>query len=327
MPLENYGVLKAKPVNCINGHGPSPHFHILAIDNTSKHRIAINISSSTEPSDLLYVVKTDFNHPILEGLEKLPAGFTELKNKTEGLDFIRSNLFDRSEMKTLPHNAPGPDNDLNDLLNKYISRAIGRENAYIYAFGEPWGPENNRRDSYFGFLPGRGIHDIHMNQGSSKRWEYSDGVWQDGGLLIHLPDKEQWIAIFLAFQSQSFHTDDITGHRIEYEPQQSVRIISALIDPVGQDRGSENITLLNPTPEDISLDGWSIVDNKKRRSYLRGTIRAGACVKIKLSGRAVILTNSGGAITLLDESGLKVHGVSYTKKDMKGPGWTHIFHL
>jgi uncharacterized protein YukJ len=37
----------------------------------------------------------------------------------------------------------------------------------------------------FGFLPGNGVHDIHMNQGNSQQFRGDDGVWQDGGLLLH----------------------------------------------------------------------------------------------------------------------------------------------
>ena len=82
----------------------------------------------------------------------------------------------------------------------------------MYAFGERWGPETGVKDKVFGFQPGNGVHDIHMNQGNSARFRGDDGVWQDGGLLIHLGDR--WIGIFLAFQSQAWHTDDKTGHTI-----------------------------------------------------------------------------------------------------------------
>ena len=37
------------------------------------------------------------------------------------------------------------------------------------------------------------------------------------------------------------------------------------------------------------------------------------------------LSNKGGVITLLDEKGLKVDGVSYTKEQAKDPGWTVVF--
>jgi hypothetical protein len=37
------------------------------------------------------------------------------------------------------------------------------------------------------------------------------------------------------------------------------------------------------------------------------------------------LSNQGGIITLVDENGLKVHGVSYTKEQARNPGWTIVF--
>ncbi|HET7615957.1 MAG TPA: DUF2278 family protein, partial [Bacillales bacterium] len=67
---------------------------------------------------------------------------------------------------------------------------------------------------YFGFQPGNGIHDIHMNQGNQDKWKDDDGVWQDGALLFHYPSTDKWTAVFLAFQSQSFQTDDRTGHAL-----------------------------------------------------------------------------------------------------------------
>ena len=54
-----------------------------------------------------------------------------------------------------------------------------------------------------GFVPGNGIHDIHMNQGNVGSFVRDDGVWQDGGVLFHFPGEQQWTAIFLKFQSQS----------------------------------------------------------------------------------------------------------------------------
>ena len=70
------------------------------------------------------------------------------------------------ELKPLPLSAAGPDNDLNEKIDAYVQRAMSDEDAMIYAFGETWGPENNKADKYFGFKPGRGIHDIHFNQGN-----------------------------------------------------------------------------------------------------------------------------------------------------------------
>jgi hypothetical protein len=42
---------------------------------------------------------------------------------------------------------------------------------------------------------------------------------------------------------------------------------------------------------------------------------------VKLLGTGIELPNDGGIITLLDNKGLKVHGVSYTGKDASKEGW------
>ncbi|HPE62965.1 MAG TPA: DUF2278 family protein, partial [Methanothrix sp.] len=131
MPLEGYGVLKAKAIESKNGVGESPHFQVLAVDADLRHRIAINVKSSEPPSDLLYYVDEDFSHPIVEELAALPFGFVGLESKPGGmaLDYIRGNLFNPSRMRPLPYNVPGPDNDLNELIHKYIARAIGMETS------------------------------------------------------------------------------------------------------------------------------------------------------------------------------------------------------
>src|SRR4030095_1300714 len=112
------------------------------------------------------------------------------------LDYIRANLFSRLDMRPLPPSAPGPDNDLSDRIEHFVKRAIQENNARIYAFGQRWGPEKQTRDKIFSFLPGNGIHDIHMNQGNVAPFLGDDGVWQDGGLLFRFTSSPQWVGIF-----------------------------------------------------------------------------------------------------------------------------------
>ena len=58
--------------------------------------------------------------------------------------------------------------------------------------------------------PTRGVHDVHQNQGNIRRYADDNGVWQDGGLLVQTG--ANWTAILLRFQSQSWRTQDATGH-------------------------------------------------------------------------------------------------------------------
>lgn len=339
MTLKNYGVLKGRPVGRRLVITSNAHYQVHLVDDTTDYRIAVNVQSKIEPSELEYLVDENFRHPLVTGLIQLPLGFHELPRKPGGLalDFIRGNLFDRRKMIPLPFNLPGKDNDLNEKIDKYVQRAMADENALIYAFGERWGPENKIKDKIFGFLPGNGIHDIHMNQGNTSEFRKDDGVWQDGGLLIHFPPENRWVGIFLKFQSQTWHTDDISGHRIETVPVPQpeepslpvesdylVRIIAALVNPVGKDPGRETVTLLNTSPQSINLTGWAIANTQKVKTPLPGTLAPGATLTVALPPN-LELGNSGGIITLLDSQGLKVHGVSYTKSQAQREGWTLVF--
>lgn len=350
MPLKNYGVLKGQAIASRLGTGASPHYQIRIVGANSHWRIAINVKSQLSPSELMYVVLEDFRHPVTVGMADLPSGFNHIERKPGGmaLDFIRGNLFHRNQMRKLPHSVPGPDNDLNEKLDAYIQRAIQDEDAMVYAFGERWGPEPSTADRYFGFLPGNGIHDIHMNQGNVGRFTEQDGVWQDGGVLLHFPSlreadgterfPEQWVGIFLAFQSQAWHTDDRTGHTIPAtppvpvpepgpsEPDGQVQIIAALLNPPGDDVGRERVTLINTTPQSIDLKNWAIADKNKRKTILSGPqLAAGASAMIELPRDGAQLSNEGGIISLLDPAGLKVDGVAYTKADAARQGWTIVF--
>ncbi|MFM9884320.1 MAG: DUF2278 family protein [Burkholderiales bacterium] len=329
MPLMKYGVLVGQAIAARRENtNDTPHYQVQIRAAGTSYRIAVNVKSNEFPSELMYLIKEDFSHPILPHLVALQEGFTLAPRQPGGiaLDFIRGNLFERNDMRLLPHNLPGPDNDLSDRIEHYIKRAINEPGALVYAFGERWGPEPGKPDKIFDFQPGNGIHDIHMNQGNVAAYRNDDGVWQDGAMLIHFPASNQWVALFLAFQSQSWHTDDVTGHAIEMaeEPDKTVLIVAAMVNPTGGDPEVETVMLLNPTPKAIDLTGWKIADQQKRKGAIAGSIPAGGVVTVRVKSPTQ-LGNSGGIITLLNAQGLKVDGVSYTKENAKREGWLVVF--
>lgn len=342
MPLQKgYGVLKSQVVERkLEQNSDTPHFQVHVKANQQDYRLAINVKSAQAPFDLLYFVDDNFQHPITDKLNKLEIGFHPLPSKPGdmALDYIRGNLFDITKMKPLPFNVPGQDNDLNELIDLYIQRAIASSDAVIYAFGEPWGPED-KEDKIFHFRPGRGVHDMHMNQGNSGQFQKDNGVYQDGGLLIHYPSRNQWVAAFFAFQSQAIHTDDRTGNAlpdgtrpepvpgpIPVQVDVPVRIVAALVNSVGDDVGKESVTLINTSPNKVDLNGWALADSLKRKHTLKGvSLSPGAVITVPLTGQDIQLGNDGGIITLLDNKGIKIDGVSYTKDDAKKQGWTIVF--
>ncbi|MEP7377681.1 MAG: DUF2278 family protein [Chitinophagaceae bacterium] len=342
MSLSNYGVLVGNVINKMDSPaavqknpGSKPHFQILVEANNTKHRIAVNVKSDQQPSDLQFFLADDYQHPILSHIKTLPVGFSNLPKQTNtaALDYIRGNLFDIHDMKIMPTLQGGPNNDLNDIFNVHVEHAINSPGALLYAFGSKWGPENNKEDAYFDFLPGNGVHDIHMNQGNTGSHSGDNGIYQDGGLFIFYPDENRWLAMFMKFQSQVVHTDDDNADPIIPptpqplpEDDTAIKIFAAMVNPKGDDTGKEFVYLLNTTDKDINLDGWSIADKLKKKEIIRNNVlKAGEVIKIRLSGQSAQLSNEGGIITLLNKDGLKIHGVSYTKQQAGKQGYVIAF--
>jgi uncharacterized protein YukJ len=297
----------------------APHYQILIEAAGEKYRVAVNVRSDTKPPDLQFYLDENYKHPILDVVGKLAVGFTAIPNGgpgTAALDYIRGNLFDFKDLQILPATASGSNNDLNDIFDVWVEKALATEGTLIYAFGSKWAPEKTP-DQYFDFTPGQGIHDIHMNQGNTGSFAKDNGVYTDGGLFIHFPGEDRWIAMFLKFQSQVVHTSDDNADPIVTpvlpEDDTDIRIYAALVNPKGEDTGHVAVYLLNTTDKVISLDGWAIADKQKKKEMLKGAIPAGATITHTLNGKTAQLSKEGGIITLLNKDGLKISGVSYTK--------------
>jgi uncharacterized protein YukJ len=334
MPLQGYGVLTAKVVDRLReGSGDTPHYQLrLKGDDGTDYRAAVNVKSQQAPSDLLYLLDDDLHHPVTAAVEALGAGWHPLPAQRGGpnLDYVRANLFDPAKMRPLPPDAEGPDNDLPDLLEHYVQRAIADPAARLLVFGQRWGPEGDKKDKIFGFLPGNGVHDVHMNQGNSGQFARDDGVFQDGGMLFHFPGESRWVGVFLAFQSQAFHTDDATGHALDVAvppvaEQPQVQILAARVNPIGPAPEQEVVFLMNLSAEPVDMTGWQLADRQHHASPVPGGPLAPSHVLEVLTSNGMQLSNHGGTITLLDAGGLKVSGVAYTEEQAQREGWTIAF--
>ena len=159
-----------------------------------------------------------------------------------------------------------------------------------------------------------------MNQGDlTGDHAHEDGVYQDGGLIFYYAPENRYIAYFTKFQSQSWHTDDLTGHAISgegdnlgpgsgqsggpighgthgggnpmtpgHDPDFQVRIIAAMVNPVGPAPEAETVTLLNTTTQVVDLTGWFLADKQKNKMPLSGSIPKGGTLQV--SGDAMQLS-------------------------------------
>ncbi|MBW3632949.1 MAG: YukJ family protein [Chloroflexi bacterium] len=200
--------------------GKSPHYQILLDAGGQRFRIAVNTRSGTSEnrvSELLYFADDDFRHEIIERLAGVADGDRVIQSRPGGLalDYQRGGMFDRREMQRIPSSRRGPRNDLVDELDFRVDRLMANATSRLHAYGTRWGPEPRTPDQVFGFTPGNGIHDVHMNQGNRDEHREDNSVWADGGLIFHEPGQKRWSAIFLAFQTQSWQTDE-NGNPLQY---------------------------------------------------------------------------------------------------------------
>jgi uncharacterized protein YukJ len=87
-------------------------------------------------------------------------------------------------------------------LKRLLSRAH-QNDLDVYVFGRF-------------YSEGNGIHDVHLNQGSTKSFIHRPGddsndhndIWQDGAMMVNVGEPE-WAAYFSAFNQQLVPTDDL----------------------------------------------------------------------------------------------------------------------
>lgn len=206
MPIRNYSVIKGHPTGGsvqFNRQGRNPHYVIDLQAGNERLQAAVNIESQ-DGSEVLYRIDDTFTPPRPGGLLELATGRTPLDSVAGGLalDYVRSRvngtfMVDRSSMSLLPVTQKGQTSDLQNAVVALLNQAVTDRDGTLYAFGSSY--QDPRQ-------PG-GIHDIHMNQGNPAGDHGDDnGIWQDGALFINLPTKEQWIALFIAFQTESWQT-------------------------------------------------------------------------------------------------------------------------
>lgn len=218
MPITNYSVLAGDPVSGKVATGSSTHYQITMNAPGGPFTVAVNIQS-VDGSEVLYAIEEEFTPPDIAGLLALPMGMTALKSEPGGLalDYVRSqvngtSMITREQMTLLPQmpakSFKGNEEErmlararasaLQNAVVTLLNMTIADKDGVIYAFGSSYA-DKGKVD---------GIHDIHMNQGNPVNNHGSDnGIWQDGALLIHLPSKGTWTAVFIAFQTESWTTD------------------------------------------------------------------------------------------------------------------------
>ncbi|WP_370906517.1 poly(U)-specific endoribonuclease (plasmid) [Ensifer sp. WSM1721] len=121
-------------------------------------------------------------------------------------------------------------------------------------------------------------------------------------------------------------TTDVTGRETPRVVSGAVKIVAALVNPLGHDEGKETVTLVNAGIDAVSLDGWFLVDKMSNRFGIKDvTLAPGMATTILLPRNSVQLSNKGGEIRLVDRAGSTTHLVTYSKAQADRQGETIIF--
>jgi uncharacterized protein YukJ len=215
-----YGYVKAKiisdPVLQPSRHSNEIQYHLhftLLVDGANWD-VAINVGTNDADDLLKYKLNFDFKHSLIQTLEGAPAGAHNLtgQDALPALDFMRSDL--------LIQTGKWRDSDVMDgtefpepcaSLKRLLSKAR-QQHLDVYVFGRF-------------YAEGNGMHDTHMNQGSTKGFIHSAGndsndhndIWQDGAVIVDLGESE-WAAYFAAFTQQLVPTDELGNPAPGAEP-------------------------------------------------------------------------------------------------------------
>ena len=181
------------------------HLHFSLSVDGAPWDVAVNVGTNDADDLLKFKLVYDFRHPVIATLGAADSDASQAlaSPKLSALDFVRSDL--------LANTGDWRDSDVMDgsdvvepaaSLKRLLIRAH-QNNLDVYVFGRF-------------YAEGNGIHDTHMNQGSTGSFIHRDGddsndhndIWQDGAVFVDVGEPE-WAAYFAAFSQQLVLTDDL----------------------------------------------------------------------------------------------------------------------
>jgi len=197
--MEKYVMFRGKVIDKWYDFDKRAHYHIVAMDDERKRfDLAVNIGSIYEKMNEIVSsnlkVYYDESYSCRKGIVRKMLlqknGITEC-HKDLYLDYIRMKLFPQEKMVQMK----GFDVTsiyLTGIIEKNVVQAMNNDNYEVIAFGRL-------------YANGKGLHDIHMNQGSVDKFRKNDASYSDGGLFFRNKRDNKITAVFIAFITQSLN--------------------------------------------------------------------------------------------------------------------------
>lgn len=348
----NYQCLRGKVDAFAPAQPPTnPHLWVVVEESCRRWFATINVRSDKgEPGEpagksyLYYLVDTEFTHPIVASVLARPQGLSPIERSYGGgaIDFQRGNLFDPAAMRILPPEGAGDDR-LVHRLSAMLQLAKAQD-CDVFFYGNAFAKDNpHQTDQAFGYTPDTpfGLDNIHMAQGDPRALDmrlHENGVWHDGACFIWDARARRMSAIFLAFQSQAWHTNEggdliygATGReppRYDFSsgavsPLPTLKRAAEITSAHRAPNGTSTIVVANMTAEAVDLTNWKLLVDAHQTYPLPATpLQPGQPLAAALPAGA--LSDAGGLITLVNAADLSVDGVAYLGGDPKA-GWSTSF--
>ena len=197
--MEKYVMFRGKVIDKWYDFDKRAHYHIVVMDDEGKRfDLAVNIGSIYEKmneivsSNLKVYYDESYNcrKRIVRKMLLQKDGITEC-HKDLYLDYIRMKLFPHEKMIQMK----GFDVTsiyLTGIIEKNVVQAMNNDDYEVIVFGRL-------------YANGKGLHDIHMNQGSVDKFRKNDASYSDGGLFFRNRRDNKIKAVFIAFITQSLN--------------------------------------------------------------------------------------------------------------------------
>ena len=347
LPHINYQSLRGK----LHAYAPAqpagnPHLWVIVEAAGQQYLATMNVRSQVDleaKSYLNYLIDSDFDHPIVTSILRRPLGFSEVERSYSGgaLDFQRGNPFDPRKMRALPARGPG-DDELAQRLGAILQIAQVQGSDVIF-YGNAFVKDNpHQTDAAFGFTPTTplSLDNIHMAQGDPREVNirlHENAIWHDGAAFVWDERAHRMTAIFLAFQSQSWHSntmgdylygvtgceaptyDESVEPRLVQPPARAAEILCAHKSAGGP--GAAVVANMSASP--LDLTGWRLLVDAEISFPLPARVLApGEPLSLPLPAGA--LNDHGGLLSLIDGRTLKVDGEAYLGGD-GATGWSTSF--
>ncbi|MEO0990449.1 MAG: DNA/RNA non-specific endonuclease, partial [Pseudomonadota bacterium] len=98
-----------------------------------------------------------------------------------------------------------------------------------------------------------------------------------------------------------------------------VRIVAAMVNPEGDERRGEWVTILNLSGDRVDLAGWTLSDTLRQPYDLEGQIPPGEALRVT-PVTPLMLGNRGGTIALFDNQKRRIDRVRYFANDARPEG-------